>query len=655
MTWRMLSATIFFYFFISCNQTPDEVERVLTLSGSNRQELQKVIDHYKNGNEKLKLKAAYFLIKNMSDKYYIEGDEINNYDGIFDIFNSYHQKRKFIYKNSPVIRSKWDSILQKFGQPSVDEMDKVEDYTTIKASYLISNIDQAFQWYDKRRKEKLTFDQFCEYLLPYRMLREKPDNWRQMIFNTYKPLFDSIKSRSDLEIVESVNTALEKLFDTNYVLWEYPYDISTEKMLLAKRGSCKQIIAHTAMVFRANGIPVGVDYTPLWGDRPNSHYWNTLLLDNGKNFPFEGATIPFVKKNKFTYRTSKVYRMTFAIQKIKIPSIIEEVPEYLVNKRRIDVSDEYSKCYNIKVKLTKLIKGHQLKSAVICTYAKSDWRAQDWGDIQNNYAHFNKIGSNLLYIVMYYYSNELVPASNPFVLEKNGKIREIIPNNDNKIDLKLTRKNPSWVTNIKNINASVGSKIQGANKKDFSDSITLFKIDNPTDRYEKLEINNSKKFKYFRFLGPDKKNASVAEIEFYNKTPSGKIIKLKGIKIIGYPEVSADAATPYKNAFDNDPNTYFMGGKDSNGWAGLELASATNICYARYCPRSDANFIIIGDNYELVMWNGNDWISLGKQTAKDQEVIFHNIPQNSLFLLRNLSQGHEERIFTYENDKQIWW
>ena len=31
------------------------------------------------------------------------------------------------------------------------------------------------------------------------------------------------------------------------------------------------------------------------------------------------------------------------------------------------------------------------------------------------------------------------------------------------------------------------------------------------------------------------------------------------------------------------------------------------------------------------------------------------VPDNALLLLHNTTKGKEERIFTYENKKQVWW
>ena len=44
-----------------------------------------------------------------------------------------------------------------------------------------------------------------------------------------------------------------------------------------------------------------------------------------------------------------------------------------------------------------------------------------------------------------------------------------------------------------------------------------------------------------------------------------------------------------------------------------------------------------------------------KQIAKDLTITFKDVPSNTCYILHNLSNGKEERIFTYENEEQIWW
>ena len=60
------------------------------------------------------------------------------------------------------------------------------------------------------------------------------------------------------------------------------------------------------------------------------------------------------------------------------------------------------------------------------------------------------------------------------------------------------------------------------------------------------------------------------------------------------------------------------------------------------------------DTYELFYWQ-DGWISLGKKQPDGDSVVYDNVPIKALLWLRDLTKGREERPFTYENGKQIWW
>ena len=36
-------------------------------------------------------------------------------------------------------------------------------------------------------------------------------------------------------------------------------------------------------------------------------------------------------------------------------------------------------------------------------------------------------------------------------------------------------------------------------------------------------------------------------------------------------------------------------------------------------------------------------------------LIFKNVPSGGLYVLRDKTKGHEQRIFTYEKEEQVWW
>ena len=78
------------------------------------------------------------------------------------------------------------------------------------------------------------------------------------------------------------------------------------------------------------------------------------------------------------------------------------------------------------------------------------------------------------------------------------------------------------------------------------------------------------------------------------------------------------------------------------------------ICHKKY-PVDSTNMVKIGDKYELLYWDQFGWKSLGSKVASEKKLTFDKVPKNALLLLTDLSRGRKERIFTYENSKQIFW
>jgi hypothetical protein len=75
------------------------------------------------------------------------------------------------------------------------------------------------------------------------------------------------------------------------------------------------------------------------------------------------------------------------------------------------------------------------------------------------------------------------------------------------------------------------------------------------------------------------------------------------------------------------------------------------ICF----PPSDANYMQLGDTYELYCWNTDRWQVVGRQAAHDINLTFTGIPVGRLYLLNDITRGVEKRPFTWENGKQAWW
>jgi hypothetical protein len=197
----------------------------------------------------------------------------------------------------------------------------------------------------------------------------------------------------------------------------------------------------------------------------------------------------------------------------------------------------------------------------------------------------------------------------------------------------------------------LGGKFQAANDSSFKDAVDIYKITiKPEQYYQVVNIDPTTGYKYFRYLSPPKSSGEVAEIEVYEP---GSNNKLSG-KVIGNNAPAADH--PRANAFDGENLTYFSAKEADSTWVGLAFDTPKSINKIVYLPRNDDNCIDNNQQYELFYWD-NKWISLGKQTGSNEtyRLVYNNVPTNALLLLRNLTKGKEERIFTYEKGEQVWW
>ena len=179
MMW--LTLVIMMWGIISCRTQEEKcLEEVLSLPLANKEELQKVLDHYKD--DSLKYQAVCFLIRNMPFHAGYEGNALKHYYQYFDI---YAQGKLGPHE---VI----DSL--KENSFSVSQLKRIEDIANIDSSLLVQNVDWAFKvWREQPWGKNVSFDNFCEFVLPYRLGDEPLGFWREDIYKRYNPILDSIR------------------------------------------------------------------------------------------------------------------------------------------------------------------------------------------------------------------------------------------------------------------------------------------------------------------------------------------------------------------------------------------------------------------------------------------------------------------------------
>ena len=62
---------------------------------------------------------------------------------------------------------------------------RVMDSEVVDADYLAENIEYAFKAWELPWARDLSFEEFCRYLLPYKMGNEAPERWRAAVWEEF--------------------------------------------------------------------------------------------------------------------------------------------------------------------------------------------------------------------------------------------------------------------------------------------------------------------------------------------------------------------------------------------------------------------------------------------------------------------------------------
>lgn len=427
---------------------------------------------------------------------------------------------------------------------------------------------------------------------------------------------------------------------------------SVASLIKYRTGICKDEVAYVASLSRFLGIPVAIDFVPHWGNRPGSHTWNALILPNGKSTPFymqyaPGDTTQFTHSP--VYIKPKIYRRRYEVNKEIMDDLSGEkdIPELYKFPKFTDVTDQYIPTTDVTCKIPMEYSNRSV--AYICVNDKQEWEPVHYGKIQRGKVTFRSMGRNVLYSVGVWDSGKIKPIGNPFIVENNGKIRYLTCNRSKRQTMTLYRKYPFFAQFDSFKNRMDLGEFQGSNSMDFSSVSTLYVHKGFTNgcSYNRKLNPSKEKYKYLRYIGPKGSYCNVNEISFFNS--KGK--KLTG-RIIGTEGTEKHTK---ETVFDGDVLTGFNGTGPDGNWVGLELSEPSDVASITYMPRNDGNCVEVGDIYQLLVYDKGRWNTLAWIRAKDTKLVLKNIPSGGLYLLRDRTKGKEERIFTYENDKQVWW
>lgn len=643
---RLLVLLFFSTLVTSCSGRYDALQYAFRAAGKNKNELMKVLEYYKDNPEKLA--AAQYLIENMPGHESYLSDRIHDYyDIAYDVLSSdltpVQQRDSLLHVS--------DNCFSGIGYNTVC------DLKIVKADFLIHTIDLAFeQWKKRSWAQHLSFEQFCEWLLPYKVTEyQELDYWRDTLTAQLSWFVEHmVKDDDQYGTVFYTTDALRngiryKVHPVGmYNRSGYPL-LRSDLLLRQTYGRCEDYVNLAVMTYRSFGIPCVIDETPYWGRYRAGHTWYVILTERGEKLKSEWdiSSIPgygfFQDK-----RIPKVFRHTYAINKERAYYKTHSKYKYPFDLCRIDVTDEYFTTSDVEIPIDEDIKLEE-EFAYIASFSGpgEEWAIIDYGVVRKNKAIFKKMGRNVLYIVYGYNGNDLVPISKPFLLHIDGVIEFISYDTSKTIDFSIRRKYYQSNNVAKMRNRLLGGRVQCSLTPDFKEPITLFTI-NDLNFPDKIQVNTDQPYRYWRYLSPNGSYGSLAELAFFDSDTS--IIK-------GTPISNTGDKGAISHAYDGDWLSNFETGQADGNWIGMDMGTPKSVAYVRIVPRGDDNDIHPDDEYHLRYWDEtHGWVTCDIQVANDNVLHYKSLPRGALFWLHNNTRGLDERPFVVDSIGKInWW
>lgn len=658
---------IFMSICMLCSCRENRLAEVLSRSKENRVELDKVLEHYKD--DSLKLEAAKFLICHLPGNVAYDSTHIGPYRSFLLLLDSL--KKEGRADAFDLANDQWNRFARSrsVGADVYSSSSTQQDLYTITSDYLIDNVDRAFEaWERTPYKDSVDFDTFLRYILPYRKKNGYViEPWRNYFLSRYGDYSSRFSSPH-----EAVDSLLELVSDYTVNGWafkDYPY-ISLRDYNLSKVSRCGERCWFNSMLLSAFGVPCAIDFVPAWGNRNSNHEWNAIIV-GGKTCAFEATG------GKGKWKAQRVYDNICVDEywmKSRLPKVFRycyesadegpstdascngsNTPSLFLSSKFQDVSQEYFLTSDIEIPVKE---GTELdlptEYAYLFVFNENVWKPVYWGRVKSGKARFERMGRDQVYLAGFYDRGRVVPFNAPFLLRPDGSIHYLAPDVTRRTVVTPERKYYARPDIDFWKNWNVGARVESGESPAFRHPQSVFTIPACESRPNLWVLDQPVNTRYLRYLFPENLDA-LAELSFFSRNKSG------GLDSLRTTIFSSDqrALNQLQKVFDRDILTY----ADLNGfrpegegglWVGVDFGKRVEVAAISLCPRNDKNNVIKGLEYELFYWD-NGWLSLGRQVASDYQLKYTNVPGNALFFLKCTTEGSENRIFTWDGGKQVWW
>lgn len=395
---------------------PDDVEAVLNKAGSNRPELEKALAYFMEKGDEQMLQAAYFLIRNM-DIHYSETYVWQDREGNKVEFS------EFDYPNFALAVDAIDSIRKERG--GLEFRDTViYDVESITGQFLIDNIHCAFESWRTSKFRDIPFDDFCEYILPYRITVEPVQEWRQTYQKKYRWMTESLWENSLEKVLVYAGLDFNIWFTSTWgkeTRNEPLSRLGAQQLLFRKKGACEDIAALQVFSLRSQGIPASYNIITYWATSMGSHFVNNVFTEKMDPLRLDVTNNTVVNRG-LNREPAKVFRVTYSKrpETVAMQEDVENIPPgYLQMCNYVDVTSEWWETSDLTV---SLFAGKKERITYAYVFNYGDWKPAWWGKTNGDSVTFADMPVGAVFLPAYYRNGWMIPAGFPVINKKEGAV-----------------------------------------------------------------------------------------------------------------------------------------------------------------------------------------------------------------------------------------
>lgn len=684
--WLMAGMAVSMIFWMTAchNEFPSAVMSALQKAGANRESLEKMLRHYKHCGNDEKYKAACFLVSGMP--YHQQNCHIRSYDKRLDSLcqssmAAYYTLTKDAtvaeMENSPLRQTLLDSAQAagsrataiNFSSPQVEAAMR-PDIETLSGEFIAAHIEHVFMLRKTvERIRKLSFSDFCEYVLPYRAMGNYPVVLPSGKFRDDYNRF--MRADSSTDITESIARYNQAMWWIRRWNGQFPFDVPLGYPDLCFNGfqDCVDVANYGAQIFRACGIPAAVEFNVAYKVLDTRHFTVAVMDDEGRWMSFSPESeLPSHDHSRLAPALN-IMRLHFGPQRNNPAALAqgEPLPEVLSDPCIEDVSHLYLDVGSLTIDIEKRIPRSRRLAYLASFQPGCGLVAVTWGKVSHfgRKVKFQQVVKDHIYFPVYCDDmGRLVPFAAPFVVRSSDnedgiKVERLLHPSGKYIATTLHRKYPRKPHLERKAQTVPGTVVLGADTKDFSHPDTLGVITQvPKAEWTDLSLSISRPYRYYRVQATQANpHLFLAELQFLTERSRGyanvvEPVSLHGniapalhekwVRLLDEPLEKCGWKAEYDGNVQTAPDAYPN--------VTFRLESPQWVDRLRYMVKHADNGISPGDTYALYRWTDEGWKEVWRKQAVSNSLPAGKLEIGALYWLANTSRGREELPFVITAD-----